>query len=211
MINPCEIMQDFVMYSFHSFSVEVKPRFLILPQALNLPQNGLLLVIGANGVGKTTFLKKIGQTFLKQKKEFKISFVSSIQIYERGLQLSGRDFFKLFSSKTWYSELMTRFGHLLEKRIDRMSSGEFQALVLISNFMEDSDVLLIDEPISHLSNEWALFFIDWMQSLKKEKLLIVVSHQTDLLLQASDQIYEIKNQSLMQKPNALNEDHHDTH
>lgn len=199
------------MYSFNSFSVEVKPRVLILPQALNLPKNGLLLVIGANGVGKTTFLKQVGHTFLKYKKELKISFVSSIQIYERGLQLSGHDFFKLFSSKTLPSELITRFGHLLEKRIDRMSSGEFQALVLISNFMEDSDVLLIDEPISHLSNEWAIFFIDWMQRLKKNKLLITVSHQIELLSEVLDQIYEIKNQTLMQKPNALNEGRHDTH
>ncbi len=183
---------------------------LIRPQNLSLPQVGLILVVGANGVGKTTFLKQVGRTLLRNKKEIKISFVSSIQVYEKGLQLSGHDFFKLFSNKKWPSELMARFGHLLEKRIDRMSSGEFQALVLISNFMEESDIVLVDEPISHLSHEWSLFFISWMREQKKNrKLLITVSHQTGLLSEISDQIYEIKDQKLIPIHNGLIKDHHE--
>jgi ABC-type cobalamin/Fe3+-siderophores transport system ATPase subunit len=83
------------MYSLESFSVEVKPRILIRPQTLSLPQGGLILVVGANGVGKTTFLKQVGDSLLRHKKETNISFVSSIQIYEKGLQLSGLDFYKL--------------------------------------------------------------------------------------------------------------------
>ncbi|MFZ4402878.1 MAG: ABC transporter ATP-binding protein [Pseudobdellovibrionaceae bacterium] len=198
------------MYSIDSFSVEVKPRMLIRPQNLSLPQVGLILVVGANGVGKTTFLKQVGRRLLRHKKETKISFVSSIQVYEKGLLLSGHDFFKLFSNKKWPSELMTRFGHLLKKRIDQMSSGEFQALVLISNFMEDSDIVLVDEPVSHLSHEWALFFIAWVRELKNIKLLITVSHQTELLSEISDQIYEIKNQSLMLKYDALQEGYYES-
>jgi ABC-type cobalamin/Fe3+-siderophores transport system ATPase subunit len=195
------------MYSFNSFSVEVKPQVLIRSQALSLPSKGCLLVIGGNGVGKTTFLKQVGKSLLSQKSDLKISFVSSIQIYEKGLPLSGHEFLRLFTDKVWPVELEKKFGNLLAKRIDQMSSGEFQALVLISNFMEESDVLLVDEPISHLSPEWALFFADWMGKLKTEKLLIIVSHQIDLLNRISDQIYEIKNQTLFLKVETLLRNH----
>jgi ABC-type Mn2+/Zn2+ transport system ATPase subunit len=197
------------MYNFESFAVQIQSRVLIQPQALVLPEKGFLLVVGANGVGKTTFLRQIGNSFLKLNRDLKISFVSSIQVYERSLPLSGREFYKLFSSQSWPQNLQEVFGHLLEKRIDRMSSGEFQALVLISNFMEDSDILLIDEPLSHLSPDWSKFFTNWMSQLKEKKVLIVASHQIDLLTEVSDQIYELKNKHLILKVENPKESHHE--
>lgn len=199
------------MYNFESFSVKVNQNVLIRPQKLNFPEKGLFLIIGANGIGKTTFLKQLATHLLRIHKNLKISFVSSIQIYERELSLSGKEFYSLYSQKPWTNDILSHFGHLLSKRIDHMSSGEFQALILISNFMENSDVLLVDEPISHLSPEWAHFFVLWMNELKNTKLIITVSHQMTYLQSTADQIFEIKDLHLVLKQQHVESQIHDIH
>lgn len=184
------------MFNFHFQNLQIGNSILLREFELVLPPHGFILITGENGCGKTTFLKRLANHFHKfYRKNSKISFVSALQHYETSIPLLGKDFYALYSKQSWPPVVFEKFGKLLHQRIDRMSSGELQALILISNILSSTHILILDEPLSHLSQEWAQYFSNWLQTEKTNKLIISVSHQTDQFVEIMDQHYHVANQS----------------
>lgn len=185
------------MITFENLSIEMNKKTLLKSANINFPEVGIVLITGENGCGKSTLLKNLALKF--SKKLFhrnRLSFVSSLQLYESSIPILGKEFYALYSNKKWSEDLFSKFGKLLEQRIDRMSSGEFQALILISNMMSESEILFFDEPVSHLSSDWSQYFVDWFKKEKSKKLIIVVSHQLDHFNNNIDEHLIFENQKL---------------
>jgi iron complex transport system ATP-binding protein len=74
--------------------------------------------------------------------------------------------------------------HLRERSINELSSGERQRVLLARALAQESQILLLDEPTTHLDigHEWALF--DLLSRLHQEKKLTVVCAMHDLALAA---------------------------
>ena len=62
-----------------------------------------------------------------------------------------------------------------------MSGGEIQRISFIRSIFYDSDILLLDEPTAALdqANERILF--SYLQSIKKDKIIIVTTHKNQLI------------------------------
>lgn len=145
---------------------------------LTFEENGFYWVTGPNGSGKTTFLKALPKISIEQNpsSQKKIGFISTLQHYDRSLPLKGQQFFKIYTPDEKALQ-NTPFGFLGEKFIFEMSSGEFQALLLCAHLNSEAQILIMDEPFSHLSQEWMAYFLESFQKFSKTKLIILANHQ----------------------------------
>jgi HlyD family secretion protein len=80
-------------------------------------------------------------------------------------------------------------------KINNLSGGQIQRVGIARTLYKDADVLFFDEPTSALDNTNKNFFIKQIQEIKKDKIIIIVSHDLELLEQV-DNIAVLNNGSL---------------
>lgn len=77
-----------------------------------------------------------------------------------------------------------------------LSLGEQQKLFLIRTFMQDKNIILLDEPSANLDVESKIILRDFLKKEKEEKIIILIAH--DLLYEEiSDRIYMVENKKLI--------------
>ncbi len=91
------------------------------------------------------------------------------------------------------------------KPITHLSGGQKQLVFLAQNLMQKSQILLLDEPSSHLDikNKIILFEKIKEQTVKKNLIAIVNIHDLELILRYADKIYTIKNAEVHTSGNPL--------
>lgn len=72
----------------------------------------------------------------------------------------------------------------------KLSGGQLQRICLARAIYEDCDVLILDEPTSSLDASTEIEFFKHIKNLKKEKILIVVSHNKEAV-RYFDKVIEI--------------------
>ncbi|MDN4608347.1 ABC transporter ATP-binding protein [Sporosarcina highlanderae] len=74
---------------------------------------------------------------------------------------------------------LTKFRHSV---IQQLSGGEKQRIAIVCALIMDPEVLLLDEPISHLDPFTAKQFISWLDELQQERSLTIlaIEHRLDL-------------------------------
>lgn len=164
-----------------------------------------VVIIGHNGVGKTTFLKKIYEQ-LKTKKDFQVGYMP--QNYDDLLNLdktpveflTEKDKTKEFQTqvRTYLGSLKFTKEEVLSK-INNLSGGQKAKLLLSKLILDQSNVLILDEPtrnLSPLSNPV-------IRKLLKEfkGTIISVSHDRKYIDEVCDEIYELTPEGLKPKNN----------
>lgn len=91
-------------------------------------------------------------------------------------------------------ELETRIGD----RGLRLSGGERQRLALARVFLQDPDILILDEPTSQLDSESEEYIQRALESVRHEKTLIVIAHRLSTV-QHSDQIVVLDHGSIVER------------
>ena len=137
---------------------------------LEVPEGSLLSVIGPNGAGKSALLKALAGTIDVYSGSVKIngptpSFVMQSTDVDSHLPISVRDVvslsrysnrgpFKRFRSKDYKAvdEAIERLNisHLAQKQLHEISGGERQRTLVAQGLAQESNVLLLDEPINGL-------------------------------------------------------------
>ncbi|MFA4662056.1 ABC transporter ATP-binding protein [Pyrococcus kukulkanii] len=170
----------------------------------------LLAIIGPNGSGKSTLLKCIAGILkpegkiiydgidlihLRPKERARIvsyvpqssfpEFAFTVEEFvELGTYASGGDVEKALESVG-----------LIEKReefITNLSGGEYQLALIARALAQGSDVMLLDEPTSHLDINHAKEVVDLLLRLKDEKVIIAVLHDLNIALNYADEILVLK-------------------
>ena len=152
---------------------------------LSLSPGEVHTIVGQNGVGKTTLIKKF---FDKYSQQFKISLIEQTPLsifYDR---LVG-DFKKIFLlacsgsiDEEYFHRLWQAFD--LEEREDRMlsalSGGEAQALKLVIGLSKKADLFFLDEPSHALDDFKKKILRIWITDLMNQrKSVLIIEH--DLL------------------------------
>lgn len=80
---------------------------------------------------------------------------------------------------------------LAEKNINELSGGEKQRAILARAFAQDSDIILMDEPVSMLDINHQVEIMDLAKSLadKKSKTIVCVLHDLNLAAQYTQHIF----------------------
>ena len=179
---------------------------------------GITTLTGDNGTGKTTLLHAISQ--LKKYKGsfyFKDSKVKKSRKLYKKISTCLQDAFQQFISlmpreeismqkdiwehaHVWQEKLLEEFD--LEKELDKSlyyySGGQRKLIQLMCLLSQKTDLLLLDEPFTHLDERACSFIMDWIEENKKlvGQSFIIVSHRLEPLNNRSDYHIEISNNTL---------------
>lgn len=84
------------------------------------------------------------------------------------------------------------FETLVGEKGIRLSGGEKQRLSIASCFLQDPDIFIFDEPTSALDKETETIIMEYLNRLKGEKTIIIISHNIEISKYAN-RVYSIEN------------------
>lgn len=186
----------------------------------------LSLVIGANGSGKSSLMQTLvglieyqgtilinGQKISqKPKKELAQMLAFVPQLFQGLPNIRVMDYIMLgrFPHLSWLGQFsakdrslahskvdMLGIGHLVENKVSRVSGGELRKIALARALVQESPIILLDEPLQGLDPFQRNEFFDLLQLLMREgKMIVLVSHDRDFMEKFHPQIFALKSQQL---------------
>lgn len=86
-----------------------------------------------------------------------------------------------------------------DELITELSGGETQRVIAARALSQETDIILLDEPTSHLDIQYQIEFLNIFKKLRNEKVIIVVLHDLNLASMFSDEIILIKDGKITAK------------
>lgn len=190
-----------------------------------IKKNRINVVIGPNGCGKSTLLKILGRILAPQKGQILLDGrdirVIRPQEYHRRVGLMFSDIHFIFNYRVLEFILMARYPYvsplagyrpedleaaekavrvagvegLREKGLQQISSGEMQLVLIAHLLAQETDVLLLDEPFSHLDLKHQHQVMDILKKVT-DKTIVLVTHQVDRLAGFADYVILLKERRL---------------
>lgn len=169
----------------------------ILSQNINLNITGprRIAIVGNNGCGKTTFLKKI-YNILKDDKSLNVGYFS--QDYSETLDYS-RSAIEQFQSNSDLNP-MTIMGSLkftaeeMKIKINDLSEGQKAKLCLMKLIVNKNNVLILDEPTRNLSPLSNPVIRELLNNYNGA--IIAVSHDRKFISDVCEKVYQLNYQGL---------------
>lgn len=72
----------------------------------------------------------------------------------------------------------------LDEKNTNLSGGEKQKLAILKVMLKNPEVMVFDEPTSALDNNTTIKFIDYLKSIKKDRIIINITHDNALAMQS---------------------------
>ena len=190
-----------VILNLDTPALKVKDKILASNIKLEVVGPEHICIIGNNGVGKTTLIKKIYQE-LSDRKDIKLGYMSQnyeeiFQDYENVLDFISRekDKEKITKARMYLGNMKFTADEMTGK-ISDLSNGTKAKLILIKLVLDKCGVLLLDEPtrnVSPLSNPVI------RKVLKEFKgTIISVSHDRKYLSEVVNKIYLLTENGLIE-------------
>lgn len=86
--------------------------------------------------------------------------------------------------------------YLINRKVSRLSGGEKQRVAIARSLVQDSKIILADEPTGALDSSNSLRIMSILKRISKDKLVIVVTHNKKLAYRFADGIISIKDGSI---------------
>jgi len=187
--------------------------------SLDIPERGLVLIIGSNASGKSTLLRVIGgslratsgrvQVFGRNPEtmsaRWRAKTIASVgQHPERDLvpQMTIEDHARLFGL-SWQSfanrlSMLEPDGHFSllgssrKQPVEALSGGQRQALGLAVQLVRDTPILLLDEPFAALDPDRLAAFTRMIARLSQTRCVVNVTHAPEPLLSAASAVVRLE-------------------
>lgn len=195
-----------------------------------LKKGQLTAIVGANGIGKSTLLKTItgiqkpvkGTVHLNQKILHNISTNNLAQnlsvVLTEKLPPSNLTVYELIALgrqpyTNWIGNLtdtdtekineavaLTQTEHLLNKKHFEISDGQLQIVLIARALSQDTPLIILDEPTTHLDLPHKISLIKLLKKLTHEanKCILYSTHDIDLAIQLSDEIIVMTPDAILQ-------------
>lgn len=196
-----------------------------------IENTGLIGVIGINGSGKSTLLKTIANlnptidgelelhdksisAYSPQELSQQLSVVLSKQLVSQALTVE--DFVALgrhpytnwlginrLDDKKHIIKALKQVDllELKHKKCHQLSDGQFQKAMIARALAQDTQIILLDEPTTHLDMYHKIMILKLLKSIsnKDQKTILFSTHELNLALQLCDYILCIKNKEVVFK------------
>lgn len=187
---------------------------------LEIPRSSLTAVVGINGIGKTTLLKTLSKrlqplagTILLENKPLetyntKQLATSMSLVLTEGMAVKtftveelvalGRSPYTNWIGKLAPKDLdsiqkalrQTHISHLKRRRCDTLSDGQLQRVMIARALAQDTPLILMDEPTTHLDLYRKIEVLNLLKELtiKSGKTIVFATHELELALQLCDRM-----------------------
>ena len=179
--------------------LQVKGRCLVTNISLSIRGPEHICIIGKNGCGKTTLLRKIAEELLNRT-DIKASYMP--QNYEELLDMTQTpvEFLCTTGDKDEISKIRTYLGSMkytadeMSHSIADLSGGQKAKILLLKMSMAGSNVLILDEPTRNFSPLSNPVIRQMLKSFKGT--IISVSHDRKYIEEVADKVYELTAEGL---------------
>lgn len=186
------------MLKISNLTKKFKDKVIFTDTSFELPDNGLFLLKGKNGLGKTTLLNILNQNDLdyegevyyndellttKNVEKYRGNIVHTI--YQDNLFFDDSTVLqniKRIASKKLTDEEALRYLKLVrledvkDSKPYNLSSGELKRLTIAMSLTLSPKIILCDEIINNLDNENVDIILEILKELAKDVLVVLVSH-----------------------------------
>ena len=164
-------------------------RIIINNGNFNFDNKHIYIISGKNGCGKSTLLNIISNydTDYKgsyNKHKLKVAYLLQEDMLFRNLTVKENLKLKIYALYlTNNDEIITYISDklnlhdILEKKIYELSGGEKKKVGIGQILISDSDIILLDEPISNIQEDYAKELMDIIFDVFRDKILIITSHK----------------------------------
>ncbi|MBE6133856.1 MAG: ABC transporter ATP-binding protein [Erysipelotrichaceae bacterium] len=189
--------------------------------SFDIKQGECVILLGPNGVGKTTLLslllgnnktkegsisyfdKDIKELNAKEKADY-ISYVpqlisgNDLTVFDTVI-LGRLPYYKIYPNKNdinLTNEYISKFGlqELKDKQTNQISGGERQIVSLVRGLIQESKLLIFDEPTNNLDINAELRVLDIIkEEKKKNKSFLISMHDINQALAIGDKFIFLKN------------------
>ena len=196
---------------------------------ITLKKGELISLVGANGIGKSTLLRTVTQvqdklsgTILLNQKPLdnytnldlarSMSLVLTETIASKNLSV-----FELIALgrqpyTNWVGNLsetdiaivnkaikQTNIEDLKHKKCFELSDGQLQKVMIARALAQDTDLIILDEPTTHLDMYHKAYILKLLQKIVKEtgKTILFSSHEIDLAIQLCDTMVVMTNKEVV--------------
>lgn len=185
---------------------------------LELPESGMVAVFGRSGCGKTTLLNAIGGLDginsgsitlfgedISEKTEYlRNKYVGYIfqnynlsakdTVYENvamSLRLCGMEDEEEIKKRVMSSLASVGMDKFKNRTPDTLSGGQMQRVAIARALVKAPSVILADEPTGNLDENNTVKVMDILKEVSKEHLVILVTHEADLVDHYCDKVIEL--------------------
>jgi len=200
---------------------------------IELKKGELVGLIGANGIGKSTLIRTItnvqealnGSVLINNKNLSELnpidlakmmSLVLTEQIASKNLTVFEVIALGRQPYTSWIGNLsendtaiinkaitQTNIEDLKYKKCFELSDGQLQKVMIARALAQDTDLIILDEPTTHLDMYHKAYILKLLQKLAKEtnKTILFSSHEIDLAIQLCDKLIVMtKNEVVSDEP-----------
>ncbi|MFR1383947.1 MAG: ABC transporter ATP-binding protein, partial [Clostridioides difficile] len=217
------------MLKTNNLSVGYNNKVVISNINVEVKNGEILCLLGSNGAGKTTLLRSLSKLISPIKGEIYLNGVNINCISRKALSkkmalvLTNRllgdlmtvqdivnigrypytGFFGSLSKKDliMVDEALESVDalHLKKRYFDELSDGEKQKVLVARALVQEPEIIILDEPTTHLDIKHRLELINILKKLSKEKSISVILslHEIDIALKSCDKVALIKNNKVI--------------
>lgn len=200
---------------------------------IEIKEGELVAVIGVNGAGKSTLLRTLsgiqqiikGEVVVSTKNlsntdpselSKNISLVLTEQLVSKNLSVMelvalGRQPYTNWIGRLTRNDLkkvmhaikLVDIEEIKDKKSHELSDGQFQKVLIARALAQDTSLIILDEPTTHLDLYHKAYVLKLLQQLSREtnKAIIFASHEINLALQLCDKLLILKDKkALFGKP-----------
>jgi len=188
---------------------------------ISLYAGEVVCLLGQNGVGKTTLLQTLaglnpmieGSIQIKNRQleaysghelAKTLGIVTTEKINAAGLTvlevlMSGRYPYQQWLSSPNEADFdainravsLTKINYIIDSKLTELSDGQRQKVMIARALVQDSDIILLDEPTAHLdlNNRIEIIRLLRVISSKEKKALLISTHEVNLAIQFADRLW----------------------
>ncbi|VXC35269.1 ABC transporter ATP-binding protein [Maribacter litoralis] len=188
--------------------------------SFSLQKGELAAIVGVNGIGKSTLLRTLGNfqpkiagsiridgkelaTYNEQQIASKISVVLTEPIASKNLSVYellalGRQPYTNWLGKLGTNDIsviyksiaLLELAPFLNKKCFQLSDGQLQRILIARALIQDTDIILLDEPTTHLDLYHKVSILKLLKSIAHQtnKIILYTSHEIELAIQLCDKM-----------------------
>ncbi len=191
--------------------------------SLELPQKGMVALYGHSGCGKTTLLNAIGglddiksgsieidgKNIRKNTDNIRNRYigyifqnynlnlkVSNYENVAESLRLCGMEDEEQIRTRVYAALKNVGMDKFAYRMPDTLSGGQKQRIAIARAIVKNPAIILADEPTGNLDEANTIVIMDLLKSISKEHLVLLVTHESNLVDYYCDQVIGLKDGSV---------------